>query len=70
MIEGGGGLGFLLEAPSCVVVTQKMRCQELQRHGAVEFGVDGFIDDSHPAFAEFFANDVVRNGFARHELPG
>ena len=54
VIEGGGGLGFLFEAPSGVVVAEKMRRQEFQRHGAVEFGVDGFIDDTHSAFAEFF----------------
>ena len=70
VIEGGGGLGFLFEAPLGVVVAQKMRRQEFQRHGAVESGVDSFIDDTHPAFAELLVNGVVRNGFARHELSG
>ncbi len=70
VIEGGGGFGFLFEAPSSLVVAQQMRRQEFQRHGAVEFGVDGLVNDTHPAFAEFFANQVVRNSFAHHELPG
>jgi hypothetical protein len=36
-----------------------VRFQELQRNGAVEFGVACFIDDTHSAFAEFIENFVM-----------
>ena len=44
----------------------QMLRQKLKGHEAVEFGVLGFIDDPHAAFAEFFKDFVMGYGFADH----
>ncbi len=66
MVEPGGGFGLALETLAGLVIAQKVRREEFQRDGAVELGVLGLIDDTHPAFAELGGDLVVRNGLADH----
>ncbi len=40
--------------------------EELQRHEAMEFGVFGLIDHTHPPATELLENPIVRNGLADH----
>ena len=47
-----------------------MLSQELQRHRTFEFGVFGFVDHTHTAFAELRDELVVANGLANHHDRG
>ena len=43
--------------------------EELQRDRASEFGVLGFVDDTHPSLTELFGDFVVGDGFVDHGGP-
>ena len=47
-------------------VLERSAGEELERHGPPQTGILGLVDDSHAAFAELFADDVVTNGCADH----
>ena len=64
MVEGGGGLGFALEAAEGLRILGDFVGQELERDEATEFDVLGLVDDSHAATAEFLDDAVVRDGLA------
>ena len=59
MVQRGGGLGFLKEPLLSGVVFGQIRREELDGDRALEAGVRGLVDDTHPALAEL-ANDPVR----------
>ena len=45
-----------------------MSRQKLQCDGALEFGVLGLVDHTHPSFANLLGDAVMRNGLADHCL--
>ena len=53
MIEGGGGLGFALEALQGLAVLGERLGQELERHERVQPGVFAFVDHALTAGAQF-----------------
>ena len=67
MIQSGGRLGFTQETFLLLAVPHQIRGKKFQRDGALEFGILGFVDDAHAAFAKFIYDLVVGNGFANHE---
>ena len=64
VIERGGCFRFPLEALAAFFILEQVGGEEFQRYGAVELGVLGFVDNTHPAFTEFFGDSVVANGLA------
>jgi len=74
-------LGFMDESLLGFGIASEVRREELEGDHAVEFGVLGFVDDAHAAFAELLEDLVVGNGlanqrnlhgrvrFLRHEQP-
>ena len=66
MVEGGGGLGFALEALERLMVLGHLLRQEFERHKAVELGVLSFVDDTHSSAAELLQDAVVGDGCAGH----
>ena len=41
-------------------IVEKMRRKKLQRDGALQLGVLGLVNDTHPALTELLGNVVVR----------
>ena len=66
MVQGGGSLGFTLEALQCLGVSGHFVGQELQRNETAEVGVLGLVDHTHAAAAELLDDAVVRDGLADH----
>ena len=66
MVEGGGGLGFALEALQGLMIFGHVFRQELERDEAMELGVLGLIDDTHPSATELLQNAVVQYHLAQH----
>ncbi len=66
MIEGGGGLGFALEALQGLMVLGHFFRQELERDEAVELGVLGLVDNTHPTAPKLLNNPVMRDDRADH----
>ncbi len=62
MIEGGGGLGFALEAGESLRVFGDVVGEELERDETVQADVFSFVNDTHAAAAEFFDDAVVGDG--------
>ena len=62
VIDRRGGLGFAAEALFRFGVFGEVRGEKLQRDGAVEFGIEGLVDDAHAAFADLFEQAVVGDG--------
>jgi hypothetical protein len=60
MLEGGRGLGFLDETVLSVLVGDEIRGKDFHRYFALQTEVEGAIDDSHPATADFTEDLVVR----------
>ena len=56
----------MYEASFVFLVSKKMVGQELESYYALEFGVLGFVDDTHAAFAEFFENTIMRYSLPNH----
>ena len=42
--------------------------KKLERDGAIELLVDGFVDDTHPALAKLFEDFVMGDGLAGHDF--
>ncbi len=66
MVEGGGGLGFALEALERLMVLGHFLRQEFERHEAVELRVLSFVDDTHAPAAQLLQDAVVGDGCAGH----
>jgi hypothetical protein len=66
VIEGRGCLGFALETLERLMVLRQSLRQELQGDEAMQLGVFGLIDHTHPAAAQLLQNTVVRNRLAQH----
>ena len=64
MVQGGGGLGFALEAGEGLRVAGNFFGQEFQGDEAMQARVFGFVDDAHAAAAELLDDAVVRDGLA------
>jgi hypothetical protein len=61
MIEGGSGLGFAFEAREGLRVAGDFGREKFESYEAVEICVFGFVDDAHPAAAQFFEDAIVRD---------
>ena len=70
MVQGGGGLGFALEAAECLRVFGHVVGQELEGDKAAELHVLGLVDHTHPAAAELLDDAVVRDGLADERVGG
>jgi hypothetical protein len=66
VIDGGGGPGFMDEALSFIHAFQSLRGEKLERHGPLELGILGLVDDAHSAFAELLQDLIVGYGLADH----
>ena len=66
MVERRGGPGLALKPLERLPVPGEVFGKELQRHHAAEFGVLGFVHDTHPPASELFEDAVVGNCFAEH----
>ena len=69
MVECRRGLGFAKEAFLGFGVFNDVGAEKLQRYGTLELGVEGFVNDTHTAFAEFFRDLVMADGLVDHCLP-
>ena len=61
MVQGGGGLGFALEAAQSLRIAGNFG-QKLQRNETVQPSVLGLVHNTHPAAAELLDDAVVRDG--------
>ena len=50
-----------------LLVGNEVRGDKLQRHRPSQLDVLSFVDDTHPAFAEFAVNAVVGDALANHK---
>ena len=66
MIQRRSGLRLALKARQRLRVSGNLVGQKLQGDKAAERDVLGFVDDAHPAAAEFLDDAVVRDGLANH----
>ena len=68
MVQRGSSLCFTVETARVLVgLARTSSGQELQSNEAVELRVLGFVDNAHPAAAEFFEDAVVRDGLPNQE---
>ncbi len=68
MVQSCCRLCFHFETLAFLLADGNLPGQEFDSDFAFEFGVFGFIHYPHAAFAEFFEDFVVRNGFANHSI--
>ena len=59
VIEGGGGLGFALEAGERLRIGGDVFGEEFECDEAMEAGVFGLVDNAHAAATEFVGDDEV-----------
>jgi hypothetical protein len=64
MVQGGGSLGFALEARERLRVFGYVFGQKLEGDEAIELHVFGFVDHTHAAATELLDDAVVRDGLA------
>ena len=69
VVESGSGFGLADEALAPFLVLNQVGRQKLQNDGAVELGIDGLVDHTHPAFAEFLDDLVMGDRLADHVSP-
>ena len=62
MIQGGGRFGFAAETLQGLMILGEIVGEEFESDEAPETGVLGFVDDTHPAAAEFLHDPVMRDG--------
>ena len=68
MVQCGRSLGFALKSSQDLGVAGDFFGEELQRDETMEAGVFSFVNDSHPATAEFFDDSVVRDSLTNHAV--
>jgi len=66
VIEPGGGAGLALEALAGKRGQGAVAGQELERDAAVEAGVLGQVDHSHPAITQLLEHVVLEDCLASH----
>ena len=66
MVQGRRRLRLPDKARVTLVVLKQMRGEKLEGDRAVELGVLGPIDNTHPAFAELLDDAVVRDALPNH----
>jgi hypothetical protein len=66
MVQRRRRLRLALEASESLCVFGNIVRQELQSHKAVEFYILRFVNNTHPAAAEFFDDTVMRDRLADH----
>ena len=59
MVQSGGGLGLALEPFERHVVGGEFFGKKFQGHEAVQVGVFGLIDDTHPSPAELLDHSIA-----------
>ena len=62
MVQRRGGLRLADEAAMPLGVRRRFRRQHLDRNRTPEPRIDGAVNDTHPAAADFSLDPVVRNG--------
>src|SRR5262249_631848 len=66
MIEGGGGLSLAAKPAEGNRIAGDVFRKKLERNEGAEPRFFSFVDDTHPATAEFFDHSVVRDVLADH----
>src|SRR5215510_504725 len=66
MIERRGGASFTAKAFRCLLVLCKFFGKKLHSYEASQFGILGFVNDTHTTASELFDDAVVRDGLADH----
>ena len=66
MVQSGGGLGLSLESLQGLRIGDQLFGKELERDGAAEARILGFVDNAHAAAAKFAQDAVVRKRLADH----
>jgi hypothetical protein len=69
MIQGGSRLRLALKPSQRLGIFGNLIRQEFQGDKSVKSYVLSFVDDTHPAAAQFLNDAIVRNGLA-NELGG
>ena len=67
MVQGRSRLCFALETGKSLRVLGYFIGQEFQGDEAMQLHILGFVDDTHPAAAEFFDDAVVGDGLVDHQ---
>jgi hypothetical protein len=68
MVQCGRGSGFSAEAFQGLAVFAELAGKKFKGNKAIEAGVLGFVDHTHPAPTEFFENAIVGDGAADKRL--
>jgi hypothetical protein len=66
MVERRGRLSFTLESLQGLMVPRQGFGQEFECGEAVQLGILGLVDHTHPAATKLLQNPIVGNGFACH----
>ena len=61
MVQCGGGTRLLEKKRFVLLRSVEVRGKKLQSDETVEFGIPGFVDNTHAAFTELFEDSVVGN---------
>ena len=64
MVQAGDGTRFPLESLTRFGIAGDMRGQDFDGNGAIEPGISGLVDLSHPAFADFLGDFVMGDRLA------
>ena len=68
MIQRGSGAGFAAETFERLRIADEIFGKKFKGDEAAEFGVLGFVDDTHASAAEFFDDAVMGDGLADRGL--
>ncbi len=68
VVQGGGGLGFALEAAQGLRISGDLIGKEFQGDEAMEASVFGLVNHAHAATAQLFDDAIVGDGLADHSL--
>jgi hypothetical protein len=69
VIESGSGVRFAAETLQRLGILLQVIGEKFQSDDAVKAGVQGLVDDTHSASAEFFQDAIVRDGPVNHGEP-
>jgi hypothetical protein len=69
MIQCRGCLGFALKSAKGLRIFGHVVREEFESYKAAQLHVFSFVDDTHPASAQFLDDAVVRDGLADHISP-
>ena len=66
VVESGSGVGFAAEALQGLGILLHVIGEKFQGDDAIKAGVQGLVDNTHSASAEFLEDAIVRDGPVNH----